>query len=477
MHTWSLGIEEQYYLIYPFILLLLSKINLKLVNYFLLIITLASIFLFTCYGNTASRFYLLHFRFFELSIGGFFAILLYNTMSIHRYYKYLFYGAFISLLLLLFIPYGNNQIKVMLTTLFTICILVLGRYYYQEDKISKYVLQNKLVIYLGKISFSLYLWHQLIFAFFRYVFFESIGLLESLLLIFLTVLLSAITYHFIENPFRNKNLISSKNVYWILSIVFLISTSSAIYIYLIGGVYKDFPSVGITKNDVERSGYNFFSSTENIHIKYNEDARKLDVDFQYNTKPKILVIGNSYGRDVVNIFSESSIANEIDLIYFDINKVKTDQDIIQRWQQADLIVFAAKNVLKKDWVKEVASLNGLGVDFDKIICFGTKDFGYSNGIHYNNISTIKDFTQYYVNMRKGIIKLELELKKEWNTNYVSLIEPVANDSGQIRIFNKDGKFLSQDTLHLTKAGAVFYATILNTKLKLFLENYKPKVSG
>jgi hypothetical protein len=80
-------------------------------------------------------------------------------------------------------------------------------------------------------------------------------------------------------------------------------------------------------------------------------------------------------------------------------------------------------------------------------------------------------------MRKGIIKLELELKKEWNTNYVSLIEPVANDSGQIRIFNKDGKFLSQDTLHLTKAGAVFYATILNTKLKLFLENYKPKVSG
>lgn len=208
-----------------------------------------------------------------------------------------------------------------------------------------------------------------------------------------------------------------------------------------------------------------FSRNDNIHINYNEVIKKLDTDFNTYNKLKILVIGNSYGRDVANIFLESSIASEIDLKYFDINRAKKDPKIVLRWNKADLIVFAANGFLSKEWISEIGAIFNFNVNFDNIVCFGIKDFGYSNGIHYNKISSILDLTQYYSEMRVGTLEAENKLQQEWGSSYVSLIMPVINKSGQIRIFTNEGKFISQDTVHLTKAGAIFYAEILENILK------------
>lgn len=101
--------------------------------------------------------------------------------------------------------------------------------------------------------------------------------------------------------------------------------------------------------------------------------------------------------------------------------------------------------------------------------FGTKDFGYSNGIHYNMMSSISDFSNYYANMRDGTLENEKKLQTEWGNKYISLISPLINDKRKIRILDDEGRFLSQDTRHLSKAGAMFYANTLDKILKIVLK--------
>ena len=64
MHTWSLGIEEQFYLLYPIIFLFLKGEKKKFILPLLIILTSLSIILFLVSNNTSAKFYLIQYRFF-----------------------------------------------------------------------------------------------------------------------------------------------------------------------------------------------------------------------------------------------------------------------------------------------------------------------------------------------------------------------------------------------------------------------------
>lgn len=103
MHTWSLGIEEQYYLVYPFLLLLINKVRQKYIPHFLILISVLSMALFLFYGKPSHKFYLLQYRFFELSIGGVFAVLFFGKNKSSSITKYSYYISALGLLVLLFL--------------------------------------------------------------------------------------------------------------------------------------------------------------------------------------------------------------------------------------------------------------------------------------------------------------------------------------------------------------------------------------
>ena len=141
MHTWSLGIEEQYYIAYPLLLLLIGKHHKKWLLPALTILGIISLALYFSPFKEFYKFYYLPFRFFELALGGIAALYLKDKVVIHNYS-----AVFVSgLILILFIDQGflPSQFALIVAVLLTLAVIVT---YNEKSIISSFILQNKLYL-------------------------------------------------------------------------------------------------------------------------------------------------------------------------------------------------------------------------------------------------------------------------------------------------------------------------------------------
>jgi peptidoglycan/LPS O-acetylase OafA/YrhL len=459
MHTWSLGIEEQFYLLYPVIFFFLNGDKKKFILPLLIFLTILSLIAFFNSTDVPSKFYFLQYRFFELSFGGICAIYFSKRnffISSSKSQYILYFLLSILVFLLFFDSIKSNDIKVLTTTILTASILVLGGLHFENNSLYKVLISNKVFTGIGKISFSLYMWHQIVFAFARYFLVEEITLNYAVILSITVLVLSIISYFAIENPFRNRTTLKTKPLLIIVSFSFLLITGASLFIYVIGGNIKDVPELGITNSNLP-SQLNFFSSQSNINIQYNEDIRALDKPFSDSDKIKILVVGDSYARDFANILLESSFREDIEISYI----YSPEPKDIDRFNKSHYIFYATNSPSTKNAV--LGRFNQLDVDTTKLFIVGTKDFGNSNGIHYNR--KVDNYASYRTKMKKGVLQTNLLLKNEWNGKYIDLISIIGDKDGRVLVFTPDGKFISQDTLHLTKYGAAFFAKLLDFKIR------------
>lgn len=442
MHTWSLGIEEQYYLAYPFIFLLAGKKRRKLILPLLMLFTIVSLVLFLSPFSDFNKFYLLQFRFFELSIGGIAAILLNGKMVKHSFG--IFPIAAILLLLIFdndFLPEFLNIITcVFLTTLILI-----------SDNQKQWLLTNKVSVAIGKISFSLYMWHQVVLAFARYAFFEELKAEHFIYLSVIIFILSFISYYLIEQPFRNKQKVKFKTVLTLLVTLFVISNAVSYYIYHRAGVLQDIPELGIEKDKVEK----------NMHAKYNDRIYGYDRDFSTTAKLKVLVIGNSFARDWANVLLESQLKSQINLSY--IYKPKKHNNLIERAAQADIIFISGNS----------SSIEMLQIkNRDKVYFVGPKNFGVNNGIYYNNRD--HNYCLQKIKLSEDIQERNKAQQLKLGDQYINLIGSVIDENGRVPIFTPECQFISQDCRHFTVFGAKFFAQLLDPRLKKILANsHKP----
>jgi len=469
MHTWSLGIEEQFYLLYPLLFFFLKGDKIKYLLPSIIFLTLLSYVAFTIQESDSAKFYFIQYRFFELSIGGMAAIYFspkkLNYKSIKN--KYLLFILIVLLFCSLFLPIElSNDIKILLVTILTTGILVLGGVYSKTNKIYKWLFSNTIVSFIGKISFSIYMWHQIVLAFYRYLFGEEISIYITVLLLLIIFLLSVSSYFLIENTFRDKKRWKTKNVLIFIASFFILITSTSFYVYTLGGVVRDVPELNI-KFSKTPDFTNLFSSTNGPNIRYNENVRSLDVSFSPTTNQKILVVGNSFGRDFVNVLLESDFVNDIEIRYFPNDRVFKDPEFKKRVEIADLIFFT--NGVKQSYIQEIESHYKIQI-YDKLQIVGIKDYGYSNGEHYFKIRNSSiDLNSYRGKMKKGIFQTNNNLKTEWGEKYIDLIGLVSDSNGEVLVFTPQGKFISQDTVHFTKEGAVFFSNLLNARLKRLIK--------
>ena len=203
IHTWSLAVEEQFYIFFPILLLFTARFSKKVNFCIILALSICSLVLaqFLINYDSAAAFYLLPSRAWELGAGALCAITILNRP---RPKSEVATSIGLFMILASFILYDQHTPTPSMLTLLPVCgaslILVFG----STTGIAGRILSSKVMVWIGLISYSAYLWHQPIFALVRSASgIEPPAILMGALCV-LSLLLAHLTRIFIESPFRRR---------------------------------------------------------------------------------------------------------------------------------------------------------------------------------------------------------------------------------------------------------------------------------
>lgn len=350
LHTWSLSVEWQFYMIYPLFLLLVKKIYIQKVKNFKLIfigITLVSFFLVIVFNNflpasySKISFFSFTHRAWEMMFGGI-AFLYKDFFDLKVSGKQKKYLSFISLFaiglsIVLFTddngwPSGLTLIPVLASFL----LIALNK----EFTFYK----NPIIQYIGNISYSWYLWHWPICVVFRYFDYSGTGVI--LLMIISSFILAAISYEFIEK--RTKT-ISLKYITIITSVVLLISFLG--YFFKINEYLFPKEAVYITefKDNYEKTRREQFHSG----ICHNVNKINYKECLCVNSKKKnILLLGDSHAGQFSLAFRTQLDSTKFNFIEhtgvysFPLISAKGEKKATQQYAEifSDFIVHNSKNI-------------------------------------------------------------------------------------------------------------------------------------
>ena len=442
MHTWFLGVLFQFYVVFPLLMMLMRRRMQK----GLIILTLLSLLLYLLpIDSIGNKYYLLPYRFFELSVGGLIMIrpsnrsnLLYNA-SLICLFLMVFFGAFTIGERAM--PYnlegGTNTIResflpreiiLLLTVSFTVLFLFSKS---EKNRISTFARRSRILSPLGRMSLSIFLWHQPLIAFYRYLYADDLSVVVLLSVTFLTLILSFISYRLIEQRIR-ISLISRL----FLMIAFSAVVLFALRIYQQGGVVRDVPELDIKKG---MSDPEFFE-------RYTDRIYQYDRDFSDDSnRQKILIIGNSFARDFANILLESPDSAHIQISYHP----GFGGCPMSRIRQCDRIYYFG-------WKHQVPDSVWSNVKKEtEIWGIGTKNHGKGNGVFYKNRNRSDYFSQR-VAIHEDFHQVNRLLHDEWGNHYVDLMSLTQLPDGTFPVFTPGHHYITYDGKHLTPAGTIYY---------------------
>jgi peptidoglycan/LPS O-acetylase OafA/YrhL len=304
LHTWSLAVEGQYYLIFPLLLLLLWRLDKRWIVGTLALIMFAT-FTFAqwaAYAKPVAAFYLLPARVWEFLIGALAAFFPSGTNRTEFGKTFNEVGGWLGGALILYAVFTfNKQTPVpgvcALFPVFGALLVILCAT--QKTMIGR-VLGSKLFVGVGLISYSAYLWHQPVFAFARHIGIEDPNLYIYEILAAMSFCLAYLSWRFVELPFRDRMKFRP-------SMVFGFSISLVVVFCWLGFIgYKFSEEVGRFGND-EKYGLLVDRLRFNYGLSKDCDIKVVDAEScRTSLHPEILLWGDSFAMHLASGFLSSN---------------------------------------------------------------------------------------------------------------------------------------------------------------------------
>jgi len=293
LHTWSLSVEEQFYILFPIVLLFIFKYFRKYLIHILILGFAISLGLadWGSRNHPSFNFYVLPTRGWELLAGSILAYLEITEGGEIRF-KYKILNLILPSLGLLLIGHSilffNDEMFhpsfYTLSAIIGVCLVI---WFSNKDELITKILSTKLFVGIGLISYSLYLWHYPIFAFGRisglflnFEYFIYLSILSA-------ILISIFSYFFIEKKFRDKKF-QFKKIFKIICTSYLLIIIFSFIIILSNGFKNRFPQI---LNNIDIEGHIFYSLR-------NENGRYC-LDYFYcssknKSDKKVFLLGDSH---------------------------------------------------------------------------------------------------------------------------------------------------------------------------------------
>ena len=485
LHTWSLAIEEQFYIIFPPILLLIWRYAKQYLMHALTLAIILSLIAteLTVRTHPEAAFYLPYSRAWELGAGALLAIMenKYGRHTKHRFAKFYAAAGLFAILIPVFV-YTSQTLHPSLYTALPVmgtCLLI---WYCGSNDLVTRILSTSLMVKIGLLSYGWYLWHYPAFAFAR-IYSDKLGNLEMLGLSLLALVLAWLSYHIIEQPMRNGFKTSIKSFSAITGTAFVVIISFAAAVFLDNGNLGRFTDKELAGLGV---GQNAKAYTNYVVSAYDEEAR--DKNFSTSDRKKIFLIGDSFSQDFYNILREGDMLEDIDLVAHYIpgkcHNVPEEPNIIKKVREKDrerckniervgsdalnnrikeadgIIVVSRWNNFTTDKVLNLqAKLKKLGGK--NILFVGRKNF--PKPAKYQEYLEAKETTgknKFKVSPAQTKIMNTFETIKDDFDHYLDLHRLACGKGDWCPVATPDGYLISHDRDHLTEQGAKYFAELV-----------------
>lgn len=298
-HTWSLSVEEQFYLIYPlmfYICIHVFKKSSRPFGILLLVLSVISLGIALNGDNPTFVYYSILSRFWQLALGCISWLLIKDFK--HKDTSFILYPLLFALIISLSLPSEHIEIVRIATSVLTAATLAILA---STKKTKTFLLENKAINYVGLCSYSLYLWHWPILSFARAT--VGLNILTGLLALILIAVLTFFSYNFVETKFRHVDLKISKfkQISFGLLIIGTLSAS-------INRLKKSKLFIGnetffaIEDSKIWDTSYCYTSRTiQGDKKNYERCDVKLDTN---QLGSKIFIYGNSYAKQMLPALAE-----------------------------------------------------------------------------------------------------------------------------------------------------------------------------